>query len=243
MQTNPEATNHRKSALCRTGCLVCKQREAEIAAARSLSQQFTAYDEPLERVEVFKYLGCLLAYNDVDVQAVRSNIRKALWCLAWISRVLRAENASPRTCGMFYKATVQAILLYGSETWNLISSALKRLEGFHIQAAWRMSCDNKPQREPNGTWKYPALDEVLEELGLQSILHYVEVRRNTIARFIVNRPIFGFCVGADRLRGSSPRQWWWEQSMDLDRARALVLDDAVVASDDEGSMDGTEFGE
>jgi hypothetical protein len=69
-----------------------------------------AYWEELEKVEVFKYLRRLIAYDDADTQAMRSNLRKARGCWAWVSRVLRAENTTARTCGMFYKATVQAIL-------------------------------------------------------------------------------------------------------------------------------------
>jgi hypothetical protein len=38
---------------------------------------FTAYGDKLERVEVFKYLGRLLAYDDNDTQAVRNNLKKA----------------------------------------------------------------------------------------------------------------------------------------------------------------------
>ncbi len=33
---------------------------------------------------------------------------------------------------MFYKATVQAVLLFGAETWNLTETALKQLKGFPI---------------------------------------------------------------------------------------------------------------
>ncbi len=38
---------------------------------------FTAYEEDLERVEVFKYLGRLLTYDNNDSQATRSNLKKA----------------------------------------------------------------------------------------------------------------------------------------------------------------------
>ncbi len=77
---------------------------------------FTAYGEELERVEVFKYLGWHTAYDDADTQAMRSNLRKAWGCWARISCVLRAGNANAKMCGMFYTSTVQAVLLYGSET-------------------------------------------------------------------------------------------------------------------------------
>ena len=38
---------------------------------------FYAYEEELERVEVFKYLGRLIAFDDDDTQAVRGNLAKA----------------------------------------------------------------------------------------------------------------------------------------------------------------------
>ena len=82
------------------------QHEAAANSVRSLQKQFTAYGEPLERVEVFKYLGRLMAYDDNDAQAINTQLKKARKSWTRISRVLRAENASPRVCGMFYKATV-----------------------------------------------------------------------------------------------------------------------------------------
>ena len=94
--------------------------------------------------------------------------------------MLRTENASPRIYGMFYKATVQAILLFGSETWNITTPMKNRLEGFHIRAAYRMVSTNKPHRMPGGEWRYPALTDVLKEAGLFTITYYVEIRRQTI---------------------------------------------------------------
>jgi hypothetical protein len=82
----------------------------------ALRQTFTAYGKELERVEVFKYLGRLLAYNDNDTQAVRNNLKKAQSVWARLSCTIRAENASSHVCGIFYKATVQSILLFGSKT-------------------------------------------------------------------------------------------------------------------------------
>jgi len=56
-----------------------------------------------------------------------------------IHRLLRGENMNPRVCGMFFKAVVQAVLLYGSETWVLTASAMRCLEGFYYRAACRMA--------------------------------------------------------------------------------------------------------
>ena len=149
------------------------------------------------------------------MQAVRSNLKKARKVWQRFSRLLRGENMEPRVCGMFYKAVVQAVLLFGSETWALTPSAMRCLEGFHIRSAYRMARVNKPRKiQGTGTWTYPSTEDVLEEVGLFPIRQYIEVRRQTIAAYIVNRPIFQLCVDEERRRGTSPRLWW-EQPMDL----------------------------
>ncbi len=173
-------------------------------------------------LEVLKYLGQLIAYDDADNQAMRSNLRKVRGCWAWVSRVLRAENTSPWTCGMFYKATMQAVLLYGSETWSLSLSSVKRLEGFHIRAAWQMT-GNRPKWNEDGSWTYPCLADVLEAAGLKTIAHYMDVHWETIANFIINQPIYELCTGAVRKRGLPVWPFWWDQPMDLDMARERSL--------------------
>ena len=56
-----------------------------------------------------------------------------------ILAVVQGEIASPRVCGMFFRATVQSVLLFGPEMWVLNPSTLERLEDFHVKAARRMT--------------------------------------------------------------------------------------------------------
>ncbi len=114
---------------------------------------FSANREELERVEIFKFLGWLISHDDTDNQAMWSNLRKAHGCWAWVSCVLRAENPTSKTCRMFYKATVQAVLLYKTETWSLSQSSMKCLEGLHICAAWQMT-GKRPEQKEYGSWMY-----------------------------------------------------------------------------------------
>ena len=214
MQMSVESLNrgHQQSEQCRGLYEMRLQHEAAARSQDALQQGFFCGGDELERVEVFKYLGRMLAYDDNDTQAMRVNLKKARACWARISRVLRAENATPRVCGVFYKATVMAVLLFGSETWNLAPSSLKRLEGFHHRAAWRMA-GKQPRLNPDGSWTYPDTEAVMQEVGLRSISHYVEVRRQHIFNFIVNRPIFDLCREGVRKRGSSHRLFWWDQPL------------------------------
>jgi hypothetical protein len=86
---------HHRTALCQRGWERKRQYAAAVRSQQALGRSFTAYGEELEWVEVFKYLGQLIAFNDANNQAMRSNLRKVRGCWARVSRVLRAENASP----------------------------------------------------------------------------------------------------------------------------------------------------
>ena len=147
---------------------------------------------------------------------MRGNSKKARRVWEGISRVLRAENASPRVCEMFYKATVQSVLLFGSETWCLAPAALKSLEGFHVKAACHMT--GMLPKLTSGRWKYPKMQTELAAAGLRTIEHYVQVCRARILNWVQDRPILKMCRLAERRRGSLPRLYWWEQPMHLDEA-------------------------
>jgi hypothetical protein len=188
---------HNETALCKDGVARKIQHAVAEHAHLSLQHTFTAYGEGLERVEVFKYLGRLLAYNGNDAQAVRGNLKKVRGVWVRLSCTIRAENASPRACGIFYKETVQLILLFGSKTWNSSLSSLKLLEGFHIRAAWHMT-GKRPVKLRDGTWTYPNLAQVLDDARLKAVAHYIAVRRQHIANYIVNKPIFTTCMERGR---------------------------------------------
>ncbi len=93
------------------------------------------------------------------------------------------------TCVVFYKATVQSILLFRSETWKLSPVSLKVLKGFHIRAAWCMA-GKRPMKLRDGTWTYPNSVDVLKDIGLKTIAHFTAINWQHIANYIVDKPIF-----------------------------------------------------
>ncbi len=201
--------------MCQTGVERRTQRDLAIALALALRQLFYIEGEVLEKVKSFRYLGRNLAQDNDDVRAVRSQIKKAWGIWARVGQVLQADNTPPKVSAKFYKAVVQSVLLYGSETWNLTQTALAWLEGFHIRAAYCMATKHKPRKGPNHVWVCPAKEDVLKECGMHSILHYIAIRRETIFRYVVDRPIHNLYMAGERRRGLAPRQWWWEQKMCL----------------------------
>ena len=111
---------------------------------------------------------------------------------------------------------MQSFLLYGSETGVLSLAVMARLKAFHIRAAYRMAKEHTPRRGTNHQWAYPSSKKVLKECRMHTIQHYIDVRRETIAKYVVGCTILAECWGADRTRGSVPRRWWWEQKISLD---------------------------
>ncbi len=157
IQTNPKVPDHwhLRTAFCAKGMLRCEQRETVMDSRRTLENWFLINGDETEQAELFQYIGRLLSQEDNNMRVVQKNMKKVQKCWNCISRVLRAEHASPCVCGMFYKAMVQAILLFGGETWNLKASLMKCLEGFHLRETWQMCHKHNPRRCLDGTWTYP----------------------------------------------------------------------------------------
>jgi hypothetical protein len=70
MQVNPAYPRHIRTQECHTGVEQKLQRESAVRLALALRRQFLVHGDVLECVEVFKYLGCLLAQDDDEAQAI-----------------------------------------------------------------------------------------------------------------------------------------------------------------------------
>jgi hypothetical protein len=209
MQVNPLYPRRRLSKECQARVEQKQQREAAVTLALALRQQFSIDGEVLEWVEVFKYLRRLFAQDNNDIQAIRTQLRKTHTTWALVSQVLHNENVSPHVAATFYKAVVEAILLYGSKTWVLSQTALAHLEGFHICTAYRMAKMHKPKRGPGMTWVYPRSVDVFQECGLKTIEEYIGIRWQMIAVDVATHPILNKCRQGKQKRGAVPCLWWW----------------------------------
>ena len=114
--------------------------------------------------------------------------------------------------GMFYQAVVATVLLCGSESWVISAFDLRALEGFHVEAARRLT-GMRPERRGE-TWVYSKSAEVSRAARLRMIGDYIARRRQTVLQTIADRPILEECRGAERRRGSPTRLYWWEQEVE-----------------------------
>ena len=82
-------------------------------------------------VKAFKYLGWFLTAYDDEWPEVVVNLQKDMSRWASLFRILRRERSYPWTSGTFYKAVVQATLLFFSETWVITPRIGRTLGGLH----------------------------------------------------------------------------------------------------------------
>jgi len=108
------------------------------------------------------------------------------------SRVLASEGASPRVMGYFYKAIIQAVSLYGSESWTLQDRIIKTFRSFHARVARSITGRHIRELE-DGTYFCPPTTEVLNNAGLETIDEYLLRWRQTIRGYVSHRPIYETC--------------------------------------------------
>jgi hypothetical protein len=71
-----------------------------------------------------------------------------------------------------YKAVVQEVLLYGVESWFLMTARTQKLETFHYRYAHFITGQHN-RNIPDGSWMYPPSTKGLESAGHFSILEYI----------------------------------------------------------------------
>ena len=212
MQVTPNSLRrgHRGSEVCVMIARELEQARSIRACQEARTAVFSAAGMALENVAEFRYLGRQKTELDSDLPALRRNLRRARQKWAQISTLLVREGATPRVSGYFYKAVVQSVLLYGSETWVWTQSMLLTLRGFHHKVARRLT--GRSAYRYNGGWVYPPIGEALEAAGLLTIEEHITRRRNRLLAHVTTRPIYGICQATPRLP-STPHttQVWWEQ--------------------------------
>ena len=87
-------------------------------------------DQALERVESFTYLGSIVFITRGSEEDVEARCRKAQCMFYMLSPVWRSQYISLWTKLRIFNSNVKSVLLYGSETWRLTSSFIKKLQSF-----------------------------------------------------------------------------------------------------------------
>ena len=104
-------------------------------------------------VTSFRYLGKVILAADDDWPAVVKNLSRARAIWRRMTLILSRVGAVPRVSGFFFKAVVQAVLIFGSETWVVNPCKVKALGGSQDQVARRLT-GKLPRRTLYGKCTY-----------------------------------------------------------------------------------------
>ena len=113
-------------------------------------------------------MGPVLTAGDENWPGVVGNLKKARKSWASLSRIMGWEGAKPRVSGIFFKAVVQEVLLFRSETWVLTPHMGQELVRVQRRVAGQITGRN-PSRREEGVWEYPPLAEAMEVLSFEGI--------------------------------------------------------------------------
>ena len=124
--------------------------------------------------------------------------------------MLGREGADDRTAGRFYVAVVQAVILFGLETWAETPYLEKALASSHHRAVqWMASM--VLERQLYKTRVYSPIGVVLATVLLDDIRVYIARLQNTVTQYIMTRPIMELCLAAERRPVIRLLRRWWEQ--------------------------------
>ena len=82
---------------------------------------------------------------------------------------------------MFFKAAVQGVLLFGSETWVLIPHMGRTLGSFQHTVAWQIT-GRHPWRQEEGGREYLPVASAMRYVGFDKTGVYILKRQNMVAQ-------------------------------------------------------------
>ena len=113
-------------------------------------------------------MGRVLNQMDEDWPAVRRNIGRVRQGWGRLGEFLRREGADPIVAASFYRAVVQAVLLFGAGTWVLTETMLEKLEGVHV-GFLRQVVGKSARKLGVDTWKKEGGKRVLQAIGTKPL--------------------------------------------------------------------------
>ena len=150
--------------------------------------KFTVNGKEIEEVSEFRYLGRILSHDDDDTKCIMDNLKRAKNRWNSIAKILKREGANAICMARFYLTVVQAVLLYGADSWTVTERNMKKLDSFHKRAVRYMTGQHirKVCRGRNEErWEYPEHRILLRTCRLFPLKVYIERRRGTLREYLL----------------------------------------------------------
>ena len=112
----------------------------------------------------------------------------------------------------FYLTVVQAVLLYGANTWVIKKRDMDKLRSFHWRAIRYMTGKHIRKRSET-EWEYPDHEELLKECGLFPIEVYIQRRQGTLRKYMeeCRSDLLKQAYTCQRHYKDAHKLFWWEQ--------------------------------
>ena len=127
---------------------------------------------------------------------------------ARISHFLGREGADAKKLVIFYKALVQAVLLFVSEMWVVTPRIGRTRGGFQRYLALHLT-GKQLKRYVDGNWRYSPVSADMAEAGLEEVKTYISHCQITVAHYITTRPIVDLCLETDQHPQVRVYERWW----------------------------------
>ena len=205
---------HRNTPTCKKAQTRRTNEVKQEQQAKAEKVSFTVNGKPIKRVREFLYLGRLFTDNDDDTPCIKRSLKKARQRWNCIAKILKAEGTNAKTMSKFYMTVVQAVLLYGADTWVIKKSDMDSLRSFH-KRAMRYMTGRHIRKKEGGEWEYPDSEEIRQECGLLDIEVYIQRRRGTLKQYFDKfRPrLLVEAQKCPRHCKDANKVVWWEQAV------------------------------
>jgi hypothetical protein len=101
--------------------------------------------QPYEGISSFKYLGCMVAYNNDVMVDIKEKIAAGNRCLHALDNILKAKYVAKKIKIRIYKTIIKPVIIYGSEVWTItdrIASILMAWERKILRKIYGPNCEN-----------------------------------------------------------------------------------------------------
>ena len=200
-------------------CRKCIGGNSRTGRSDVVQQLSLGVGQSLECVDKFCYLGDMIGAGGGAEEASRARVRCAWAKFKELAPILTCRGPSLKVKGKVYKACVQRVLVYGSETWPVktdVMHSLERTERMMVRWMCGVSLKNRVASEE--------LNRRLDVEGVADV-----VRRGRLRWFgHLERKAKGDCVSAcrdfvvDGPRGKGRSKKTWRECVDHDM-RSLDL--------------------
>ena len=206
-------SKHLDSYTCRKGATRRYNEASQDSQHVAENIKFYIDGIELERVRNFRHLGRIISDDDDDTACIDFNLKKARQQWNCIARFLKREGASATCMAKFYITVVQAVLLYGADSWAISERDKKKLQSFHKRAT-RCVSGTHIRKDEKDEWHYPDHSDLLEKCGLRPIETYLERRRSTLMRYLElnKKDLLLEARRCDKHCRNVSKIMWWKQS-------------------------------